>query len=62
MDEENSSLWPWVLGLMAFKVYKNKKIILIKTFLILTLKLKILIITGKKNNYSLKINLITHHI
>ena len=24
MDEENSSLWPWVLGLMAFKVYKNK--------------------------------------
>ena len=25
MDEENSSLWPWVLGLMAFKVYNNKK-------------------------------------
>ena len=31
MDEENSSLWPWVLGLMAFKVYKNKNN-LIKTF------------------------------
>ena len=25
MEEENSSLWPWVLSFLAFKIYKNKK-------------------------------------
>ena len=25
MEEENNSLWPWLLGLLVFKVYKNKK-------------------------------------
>ena len=25
MEDENNPLWPWVLGFLAFKIYKNKK-------------------------------------
>jgi hypothetical protein len=25
MEEENNPLWPWLLGLLVLKVYRNKK-------------------------------------
>ena len=25
MEEENNPLWPWILGFIAFKAYKNRK-------------------------------------
>lgn len=25
MEEENSPLWPWILGLIAFRSYRNRK-------------------------------------
>jgi len=25
MEEENNPLWPWILGFMAFRSYRNRK-------------------------------------
>ena len=25
MEEENNPLWPWILGFIAYKTYKNRK-------------------------------------